>query len=131
MSEKRIVVDSSAFLALAHRETGSQQVAEYLENARGIMSAINAAEVISKQSELGVPPKDALTLLQLAGIVIVAFGPDEALIVASLCQTTLPLGLSLGDRACLALGLKSQCPILTADRIWSKVVVGVEIVCIR
>jgi PIN domain nuclease of toxin-antitoxin system len=131
MSEKWIVVDSSAYLALVHQETGYRQVAEYLESMRGIMSAVNAAEVLSKQADIGVPLADALALMHLTGVVTASFGPEEALSAASLRKAAKPLGLSLGDRACLALGLKYQCPVLTADRIWQKLEIGVKVLCVR
>jgi ribonuclease VapC len=96
-----------------------------------VMSAVNIAEVLSKQAEIGVPTAEALALLQLTGIGIELFGPDDSELTASLRQLTRTYGLTLGDRACLALSLRLQCPVLTADHLWSKLDVGIDVVQIR
>src|SRR5882672_7374270 len=49
----------------------------------------------------------------------------HAAIAAALRETARPLGLSLGDRACLALGIFEQAMVLTADRIWAKSAVSI------
>jgi ribonuclease VapC len=131
MNEQRVVLDTSAFLALAHREAGHRLVAERILDSFGVMSAVNVTEVLSKQADVGIPATEAIALFHLTGVRIVSFGLDEAMFTASLRQATRPLGLSLGDRACLALGLRLNCPILTADRVWSELEIGVEIVQIR
>jgi ribonuclease VapC len=81
--------------------------------------------------EIGIPTTEALALLQLTGVVIEPFSLDDAELTASLRQLTRTYGLSLGDRACLALSLRLQCPVLTVDQFWSKLDIGIEVVQIR
>jgi ribonuclease VapC len=131
MSNTFFVLDASAYLALAHLEIGHEEVARRLIETIGVMSAVNIAEVLSKQAEIGVPTTEALALLQLTGIRIELFGPDDAELTASLRQLTRTFGLSLGDRACLALSLRLHCPVLTADHLWSKLDVGIDVIQIR
>jgi ribonuclease VapC len=131
MSNSMFVLDSSAYLALAHLEVGHEEVSRRLIEMVCVMSAVNIAEVLSKQAEIGIPSTEALALLQLTGVGIELFGPNDAELTASLRQLTRTYGLSLGDRACLALSLRLQCPVLTADHHWSKLDIGIEIVQIR
>jgi PIN domain nuclease of toxin-antitoxin system len=127
----RIVLDTSAYLALAHRENGHMVVAERLETADAIMCAVNVAEALSKQADIGVPAEEALELFRLTGIAIHPFGEEEALQCSLLRKVARPYGLSLGDRACLALGRTLGCPVLTADRIWRELDIDVPIDLIR
>lgn len=127
---KPIVLDASAVLALLHREPGSQLVAERMQNG-AVVSSVNVAEVLSKQQELQIPSVETISLLELMGIHIHFFDTEAAVCVGNLRNSTKSLGLSLGDRACLALGDQLKCPVLTADRIWSQLHIGVEIIVIR
>jgi ribonuclease VapC len=131
MNKQQIVLDTSAFLALVHREAGHEQVVECLSDNEGVMSSVNLAEVLSKQTEFGIPPREALSLFHLTGIRIIDFGSVEALQTGLLRPITKILGLSLGDRACLALGLILSCPVLTADRAWEQLDIQVQIQLIR
>lgn len=68
----------------------------------------------------------------LAGVVeVVAFRPEDALLVAALCPLTKAQGLSLEDRACLALARSLGLPVLTTDAAWQKIEVGVEVPVVR
>jgi PIN domain nuclease of toxin-antitoxin system len=49
----------------------------------------------------------------------------------ALRPATKALGLSLGDRACLALARRERLPILTADRSWAKLDLGIPIKVMR
>jgi ribonuclease VapC len=131
MSNPIFVLDASAYLALVHLEVGHEEVARRLIDMVCVMSAVNIAEVLSKQAEIGVPTAEALALLQLTGVGIEPFSLDDAELTASLRQLTRAYGLSLGDRACLALSLRLQCPVLTADYLWSKLDIGIDVVQIR
>jgi ribonuclease VapC len=61
----------------------------------------------------------------------VPFTSEHAKLAGDLVAQTRPLGLSLGDRACLALGLSLKAPVYTADKSWKKVKVGARIHVIR
>jgi PIN domain nuclease of toxin-antitoxin system len=62
---------------------------------------------------------------------LVGFGPEDAEIAANLLPKTQPHGLSLGDRACLALAMTRSIPAMTTDQAWPEVPVDVTIRCIR
>jgi len=127
---KQVVLDASAVLSLLYREAGSSLVSEYMQHETAI-STVNLAEIISKQQELGVPPKEMISLLQLMGVEIHPFDEKAAIQVGLLRTLTKSFGLSLGDRACIALGQLLNCPIITADRVWTQLNLGMEIILIR
>lgn len=126
------VLDASAMLALMLAEPGSDTVAAVLPGA--LMSTVNVAEVVSKIVE-----RDALAhgkayrAIQDLGIEMVPFDGDQALVCGTLRGVTREAGLSLGDRACLALGKSRNLPVLTADRAWSKIAEAaqVQVIVIR
>jgi PIN domain nuclease of toxin-antitoxin system len=95
------------------------------------MSAVNLAEVHSKLVALGLSPGDAWEAALSPVHEIVPFTPEHARLVGDLVAKTRALGLSLGDRACLALGLAWHAPVYTADKSWKKLKVGVRIYVIR
>ena len=129
------ILDASALLAYLHREPGGETVAQRLRNESWI-SAVNWAEVLSKLAEAGQDPAEvrrALVERNILGVLLHVHAFDEAdgADVARLRPLTRAAGLSLGDRACLALGRRLDVPILTADRSWLALDLGVTIVAIR
>ena len=125
----KVVLDASAVLALIRREKGADKVAPVMND--GLLSSINAAEVYSKLDEWRVTQLEHDVYHNLIVNQIVPFGPDLALATGRLRHITKPLGLSLGDRACLALALREGLPVMTADRHWTKLAIGVTIECVR
>jgi len=126
----KVVLDASALLAILNKEPGAETLTpELLSGA--IMSTVNLAEVHGKLVGRGVRPNDAweaaVSLIREA----VPFSPEHAKLAGDLVAQTRALGLSLGDRACLALGLALKAPVFTADRSWKKVKVGARIHVIR
>jgi len=126
-----VVLDASAVLALLKREPGAERVRAVLD--RAILGAVNAAEVQSKLVDLGLSRHAAAARIRFLGCRIVAFSEDLAIEAGSLIEQTRSLGLSLGDRACLALARRERLPALTADRIWLQAgtLIGVEVRLIR
>lgn len=124
-----IALDASALLALLFRERGHERVAVLLDDA--CLSAVNLSEVLGRFSRDGHSTLRVLTRLQATNLQIVDFDARQAALAADLVPQTRHLGLSLGDRACLALALSLACPAVTADTAWSELRVGVEIECIR
>ncbi len=118
------VLDASALLAYLNDETGAETVEIALK--RGcVISSVNLAEVFSKIADLGLKPETLAQRLGAEGILhqtleVHIFDFQDSLMVATLCPVTKAQGLSLGDRACLALGLRLNLPVLTAEKIWSK-----------
>jgi PIN domain nuclease of toxin-antitoxin system len=124
-----IVLDASAVLALLFREPGHEQVAEVLDQA--CLSTVNAAEVLERLARGGSHLDDARRMLEHAPWETVDFDLDQAAEAARLAPVTRGLGLSLGDRACLALARRRGVPVLTADRAWLQVDAGVTVRTIR
>lgn len=123
------VLDASALIAYLKQERGAEAVAPLLPDA--VISAVNMAEVVTRMAEDGFSPEQAREIVANTSLDLVAF--DEALAIAAglLRASTRHLGLSLGDRACLALAARLGVPALTADRRWGGLDVGVEIRQIR
>jgi PIN domain nuclease of toxin-antitoxin system len=128
-------LDASALLAFLREESGLEIVREaFLAGAH--ISAINWAEVLSKLAELGQSPEDAARDLEdqgILGVALIVHPADEslALRIAELRPLTRHLGLSLGDRACLALASRLHLTVLTAERIWRELELGLEIRLVR
>jgi PIN domain nuclease of toxin-antitoxin system len=124
-----VVLDSSAVLAVIHGERGADVVTQALDGA--MLSAVNYAEVVTKLVERGTAWEFARTNVLKLGITVVAFDIDLANRAGELRRQTRHLGLSLADRACLALAERERLPALTGDRSWSSVDVGIEVRLIR
>lgn len=124
-----IVFDSSAVLALLHREPGAEVADKYVGNA--MISAVNLGEVGARLVEHGMPDIEIRTVVDAVGLDVVPFDEDQAFVSAFLRQVTRSKGLSLGDRACLALAKSRGLPTLTADRVWAELKIGIEIRLIR
>ena len=126
----RIVLDASALLAVLNREPGADKLTpQLLSNAAS--STVNLAEVQSKLVSRGLNPHEAWEATLSPIREVVAFIAEHARTAGSLVGQTRGLGLSLGDRACLALGLALKAPVYTADKLWKNLKVGVRIHIIR
>jgi len=112
------VLDSSAVLALIFNEPGAERVRSALPDA--LLSTVNFAEVITKLVEKGLPAEVAHAAVEVFGTEIVAFDFDQAYLTGELRAATRSAGLSLGDRACLALARLRNLPAMTADRAWGR-----------
>ena len=130
--EQRIgfVLDASAILALLKREPGSDWVADVLDVS--LLSAVNWSEVLAKALDYGTDLRDAASHFEALGLPIVPFSAQDAGLVAELRPLTRQKGLSLGDRACLALAKRYRAKALTADRAWAELELpGIEVQLIR
>lgn len=123
------VIDASAMLALLLDERGADAVRA--APAGSEMSMVNVAEVFTRLVKLERDPEAAWQTLIDRGVRIRAFREDAALAVARLLPLTSHLGLSFGDRACLAQARSSGLPILTADQKWAQLDIGLDIRLIR
>ena len=124
-----IVLDSSALLALLFFEPGCERVAELVP--RSCMSTVNLAEVLGRLARDGRAVDAALGQIERMRIVWVDFDRELAIGAAALLVPTAPLGLSLGDRACLALARLRDLPAVTADRAWAKLDLGIRVEVVR
>lgn len=126
----RAVLDASALLALLNQEPGAEALTpEVLRYATS--STVNLAEVHSKLVEQGGDPDEAWEDAVSPIAEAVPFTEQQARIAGGLTAKTRGLGLSLGDRACLALGIALRAPVYTADRAWKNLKLGVRIHVIR
>lgn len=125
------VLDASAFLAYLWREPGWQTVESLIAEHIVAMSVVNVSEVIAKALDRGLPNEDAETLRASLDVEHVDFDGVLALQTALLRPLTRHRGLSLGDRACLALARSRDAVALTADQPWLDLDIGVRIECIR
>ncbi len=125
----RVVLDASAILAFLHRETGAEAVREVMTDA--LVSTVNVAEVVAKLVERKMPARQSCEVV--AGLTCrqVAFDTDLAYRTGILRGQTARLGLSLGDRACLALAERERLAVLTADRAWSELELDVDVELLR
>ena len=125
----RYVLDASALLALLHDELGGESVRPLLPAA--VMSSVNWAEVVQKCVARGVDVDGLRSDLGSLGLRVWPFSADDAEDSGRLWSTTKALGLSLGDRACLAMGQRLSLPVLTADRVWGSLDVDFPVQVIR
>lgn len=126
---KRVVLDASALLAAMQAEPGAAIVAQYLDGSA--MSAVNLSEVVTALARRGIPTAKIAAALEPLHLDVRPFDLSDAHACGELARGTVLAGLSLGDRACLALARRLRRPALTADRAWGKLDVGVEVVLVR
>lgn len=112
----KIILDASALLALVKNEPGSDKVEELLGHI--VMSSVNVSEAaaILLGSEMSAQEAEDCLLPLISEIV--PFDEEQAFHAADLRKQTRSKGLSLGDRACITLGIKMKLPVYTADKIW-------------
>lgn len=126
------VFDASAILALVNREAGATRVAELLASSdHPAMSAVNALEVMSRLIDGGLTTGDARVAIDGLALDIVPLAYADAVGAARLRHATRHLGLSIGDRACLALAELRGVPAITADRSWERLALTIPVVVIR
>jgi ribonuclease VapC len=124
-----VVLDASAVLALLKREPGAEQVRAVLD--RATIGAVNAAEVQGKLIDLGFSRHEAEARIRFLGCSIQAFNDVQAIEAGSLIALTRNVGLSLGDRACLALAIGRKATVYTTDRAWKDLALDIQIEVIR
>ena len=123
-------LDASALLAHLQRGRGHEVVEPVLENSA--VSAVNLSEVLRKAMAAGVSTDGLETDLEAVGVCVHAFDAEDAALPAQLWASTRKPGLSLGDRACLALAKRLHAQAYTADRAWAEVKLpGVTVKAVR
>jgi len=126
----RIILDASAIHAVIHQEPGHEKLTSSLL-AKAVASAVNLAEVQSKLVARGWPSDEAWEDATSPVREVVPFSEEHARIAGDLILQTRHLGLSLGDRACLALGIALKAPVYTADTRWKSLGLSVRVHAIR
>lgn len=125
VNDSEVVADASALLAYFQNEPGAEVVERAFEGLVHV-GAVNWAEVLSKIAETGQSLAGFRSQLESRGVLgpllrVVPLDEVTAQEIGQLRPATRPHGLSLGDRACLALGRRLDLPVLTADRNWREV----------
>lgn len=126
------VLDASALLAHLLAEPGGDVVRDTLAEHAAVMSAVNWAGVLSRLASAGADPYEVDQRLASEAalgdvLTVISLEDSDGPAIARLRPTTRHLGLSLADRACLALAQRLELPVLTTDRAWAQLQIDVEI----
>ena len=124
-----LIYDASALLTLINREKGYEVAEENIGNS--IMSSVNISESATILIKVGFSIDDAKDIIGSIIKTQISFDNNHAYIAANLYAKTKKYGLSFGDRACLSLAIDKSLPLLTADKIWAKLDIGIDIQLIR
>lgn len=125
----KYVLDASAMLALINKECGYEVVSDVVTTS--VMSTVNIAESFTSLQKHGLDIQTARVIITDLLFEVVPFDESQAFIAAQLHKSTSQFGLSLGDRACLSVALHLKIPVLTADKLWSKLKLDIPIQIIR
>ncbi len=126
----RAVLDASALMAYFRQEPGGDVVADLLTSEARV-SSLNWSEVHQKLGRLGLDADMLTTRLLDVGVKVEPFDQADAVVASKLYRATSPGGVSLADRACLALGYRLGVPVYSADRQWSRIDVCADVRMIR
>lgn len=124
-----VVLDASVLLAAILEEPGHEALLELRDPA--LLSAVNLAEARARLVDRGFDQRSIDISVELVNVRIVDFDAEQAAISASLRPATRAAGLSLGDRACLALALQRDALAMTTDRAWADVRTPVDVRVVR
>ncbi len=129
------VLDASAFLAYLRMEPGAEDVAHALAEG-SVISTVNLSEVFTRVCEGGLDPGAFAQELADRGalfsaLLVEEFTYDDSIETSRMRPLTRYLGLSLADRACLALAARMEFPVLTADQAWADLDLGIDIRVVR
>lgn len=123
------VIDASAVLAAIKNEPGGDRSGDAARDAR--ISAVNYCEIAGWLAERGATAEDVEKVVAPFGLLVEDFDRARAMSAGLLAAKTRRRNISLGDRACLALAMELGLPVVTGDRAWRDLDIGVEVRLIR
>jgi PIN domain nuclease of toxin-antitoxin system len=123
------VLDASAVLALLVEEPGADEVESVLDGA--LMSSVNLSEVLQKGEQLGSDVEGLEFDLEALGVEFRTFDALQSRVTADIWARAPSAGLSIGDRACLALTELVEGTAVTTDRRWAEVQLAIPIRVVR
>lgn len=131
-AEPSSILGASALIAFLHDEPGSDAVLDAIV-ATAALSVVNWAETLSKLAADGDDPRQVADSFHTSDspLLLQPLTDTDCVEIARLRPLTKTRGLSLADRACLALAHRLQLPVLTADRDWTELDLGITIKLIR
>jgi ribonuclease VapC len=121
------VLDSSTLLAVSKGERGAEFVLELINSKDCVISSVNMAEVATRLLDLGLPLHELSRAVAQFGVDVIDFNQEQSLACAALRPMTRSAGLSLGDRACLALAKLMEGVAVTADQAWQDVRISADV----
>jgi PIN domain nuclease of toxin-antitoxin system len=125
------VLDASVVLAYLHKESGWQAVEKTLQENKCLISTVDYTEVVSKLAKKGLPAEAIQNALDAVNLNLIDFDSALSMTAGLLRPLTKLAGLSLGDRACLALAKHRNAPALTTDHAWKNLNIDIAITVIR
>lgn len=125
------VLDASALLCLINGEPGAEKVHKALKHSS--ISVVNVSEVIAKRIDFGDSPDALIQDIADLELTIIDMDFSQAALAGRMRAQTRAIGLSLGDRACLALAKTLGAIALSSDRAWLAIAaeVGVSVELVR
>jgi ribonuclease VapC len=131
-AEPGSILDASALIAFLHNEPGAEAVVDAI-TATAAVSVVNWAETLSKVAADGDDPQQVADSLQTSDspLILEPLTDADCVEIARLRPLTKAHGLSLADRACLALAKRLEIPVVTADRAWADLNLGTTVQLIR
>ncbi len=128
-SSPTVVLDASAVLAFLQKEGGANVVTAAINDS--VISTVNWSEVIKKLLTRNVDVRSIAEKMRSLGLKILPFELVESEMAGAIYVITQESGLSLADRACLAVATKLDAPAYTTDREWLNVDLDLDIKLIR
>ncbi len=125
------LLDASALLAVAFNEDGAEQVMLALSRPQVGITVANLTEVVSKLRQRGMSMAGCRAFIDDLQLIVVSADTETALLAGELHAQTRWAGLSLSDATCLATAVQHGATVVTADRAWGRLDVGVEIEMVR
>lgn len=115
------VFDASAALAMVFAESGADEAERLAVDGDAWISSVNQAEVVARLAERGMGAAEIDAVCEGLPLQVQPFTETQALASGRLRPATKALGLSLGDRCCLALAQQHRgALVVTADRAWKE-----------